>query len=310
MSEYYSTSSYELEGSSDSDNQEEFNPLHFMISQNEIGDFTSSIQTIIHRHTTEIRSKQSRSILLPLTTIPKESLKGYITKQNNEIFQFLQKPDSPTSPLATAEAIFRRYGRQITSRLPERHSILEDLNLDVSNNPVLSELTNSLQEQGGTTIDDYITQKNWIFTEYKKVGDELISLEEKLMTKTKSLDALQKRLPLITTLKENPKLSKVLDGFKDYLDEAYSESKIEHIYNALIEKYKKWNVLREMVKLNITMTKEDTAEPTCGVCIDSPISHAMVPCGHTFCTSCTKKLHMSCYICRAPIRERIKLFFC
>lgn len=307
MSEYYSSASYEID---EDESQEEYDPLQFMITQNEIGDFTSSIQTILYKHTTEIRSRQSRSVLLPLTTIPKECLKDYITKQNNEIFQFLQKSDSSTSPLATAEAIFRRYGRQIASRFPEKHSILEDLNLDVSANSVLEELTTGLKGQGGTSIDDYMMQTQWIFTEYKETGDEILDLEEKLIKKTKSLDALQKRLPLITTLKENPQLSKVLDSFKGYLNDAYAESKIEDIYNTIIEKYKKWNMLREMVKLNITMTKEDTSEPTCGVCIDAPISHAMVPCGHTFCTSCTKKLHMSCYICRATIRERIKLFFC
>jgi uncharacterized protein YeeX (DUF496 family) len=308
MSEYYSTASYEVD---DEDNsQEEYDPLHFMMSQNEIGDFTSSIQTILHKHTAEIRSRQSRSVLLPLTTIPKESLKGYITKQNNEIFQFLQKTDSNSSPIATAEAIFRRYGHEVTSRIPERRSILEDLKLDISANSVLQEITSNLKECGGTNIDDYIIQTNRIFMEYKKTGDGIIDLEEKLMKKTKSLDSLQKRLPLITTLKENEKLSKVLDSFKEYLDDTYKESRIEDIYNTLIEKYKKWNILREMVQLNITMTKEDTSEPTCSVCIDSPISHAMVPCGHTFCLSCTRKLHMTCYICRTPIKDRIKLYFC
>jgi C-terminal peptidase prc len=82
----------------------------------------------------------------------------------------------------------------------------------------------------------------------------------------------------------------------------------ETTYKELAEAYKKWNILRELITFQ-NITSPDTKEPLCAICLADPITHTVVPCGHTFCTSCVRRINVSCYLCRGPVRERIKLFF-
>jgi hypothetical protein len=72
--------------------------------------------------------------------------------------------------------------------------------------------------------------------------------------------------------------------------------------------YKKWNICRQIISLQNSI-KEKNNEPQCAICLSEPISYTIVPCGHTFCSVCSKKQNTTCYICRGIIRERVKLFF-
>ena len=159
------------------------------------------------------------------------------------------------------------------------------------------------------TLTDLIGQLRWCFSQYRTLGEEVLRLEGQLAQKVEVLDKLHQRLPLITSLSNNTALPPLVDAFGGYLEEVFQSSKIEDIYKDLINTYKKWNILKEIVSLQQAVTDQNTREPTCGICIEEAVSTAIVPCGHTFCTSCARKLNINCYICRGPIREKVRLFF-
>jgi hypothetical protein len=46
----------------------------------------------------------------------------------------------------------------------------------------------------------------------------------------------------------------------------------------------------------------------CSICFNNPISYCCIPCGHTYCYDCINKTN-NCYICRAIISNKIKLYF-
>ena len=115
-------------------------------------------------------------------------------------------------------------------------------------------------------------------------------------------------MPIITSLGANSALPGLIDAFGKYAEEIYNSSKIETTYKDLVGVYKKWNLCREIITLQ-NFVKEDIREPTCAICLIEPITQAVIPCGHTFCSNCSKKLHMSCGICRGLVRERIRLYF-
>jgi hypothetical protein len=184
-------------------------------------------------------------------------------------------------------------------------------------NSVFAEVTVALEAAGSTdasasvppnTLSILTNQLRWIFQQYKITGEEVQRLEALLLQKTQILDKLQQRLPLITNLTTNDAYPPLLEAFQGYLQNAFRNSQIETTYRELVEAYKRWQVLRELVALP-SLANSDSREPLCSVCITDSITHAIAPCGHTFCTNCVRRMSHQCYICRGQAREKVKLYF-
>ena len=45
----------------------------------------------------------------------------------------------------------------------------------------------------------------------------------------------------------------------------------------------------------------------CQICLNENINTCLVPCGHTYCSTCSNKLH-NCAICRKGIQQRVKMY--
>jgi hypothetical protein len=276
------------------------------------GPYSSAMQNIFGRHCAEIRTQAEASIT-PLHQVSRKKLREIITKQNNNLFGFLQRPDRTPHTNGIAEAIFRRYGHDIPSlHRGTAQAISRELNLDISMNTTVNELNTSLERNtpGGLTAFGTLTiQLKWLFTQYKTLGEEILRLEAILSQKIETLDKLQQRTPIITGLTNNDALPELLESFGKYLEKVYQDSKIEDTYRQLAETYKKWNIVREIIALQSAVTETNTTGNMCSICLTETVGFAVVPCGHTFCTSCSRKMNMNCYICRGVIREKLKLYF-
>lgn len=281
----------------------------FSLDNDKPGKYAFTITNILSKHTNEIRNNID-NITTPLYTTSRRKLKEMVTKHNNEIFGFMRKPNKTPNILGLAEAIFRRYGQDIPNlKSANSQQISNDLNLDSTIDGAISDLSTGLKklqtENGG--LDDFFAQTKWIINKYKTIGEEVLRLEALLLTKIDLLDKLNSRLPLITGLANNDALGELIEAFNKYAEMVFKSCDFEKVYKELIEAYKKWNICREVIMLNRIITS-DTSEPQCSICLNDPISYAFVPCGHTFCNMCVKKQNLACYICRSPIRERLKLF--
>lgn len=301
MSEYYA--------SADLQEEDHIHPLEFSLDAPTVpGPYFSAIQNIFSRQCAEIRTLEG-SPITPIQNISRKRLKELVAKLNNDLFKFLQRPDRTPHPNGIAEAIFRRYGHDIPSLQRNIQPISRDLNVDVSMNAIMQELDQQIQKNGGTTVANLSSQLKWIFTQYKNIGEEILRHEAILAQKVEILDKLQQRLPMISSLTTNDELPQLLDSFSRYLEKAFQESKFEETYKTLIELYKKWSYMREIIALQQTVSDTNVSDPLCSICLTEGVSHVIVPCGHTFCTSCSRKMNMTCYVCRGSIREKIKLFF-
>jgi hypothetical protein len=282
------------------------------------GKYTATVTNILSKHLAEVKTT-SDEIIQPIASISKKKLKELITKHNNELFSFMARPDRTPHTLGIAETLFRRYGHEIpTIKGNNPNSILKDLNLNVSNCEATAffdeglkkmKIANGLEENltnGG--INDFLQQMRWIYNQYKIIGEEVLRLETVLHEKMDVLDKLHNRVSLITSLKPNDALPELIESFTKYTDTVFNTIKIEDTYKEFVEAYKKWNICRQIIVMNSNF-KTDLSEPQCSICLSDSVSHAIVPCGHTFCASCVKKQNTTCYICRGTIRERIKLFF-
>ena len=46
----------------------------------------------------------------------------------------------------------------------------------------------------------------------------------------------------------------------------------------------------------------------CSVCFENEVRMCIVPCGHTFCLSCTDKIKNTCFACNGRVKEKTKIF--
>lgn len=272
------------------------------------GKFKSTMTNILSRHGTEVKLLSEESIQTT-SQLSKKKLKDLITKQNNEIMAFLSNSDKTPQLLGAAETIFRRFGQEIPMIRMNQRDPLKDLNVDVSLEPAYKELNEGIKAlKGEGSLEDLMNQIKWLTNQYKNSGEEVLRLETLLFQKIDRLDKVNQRIPMITTLTENEALPELVGAFTKYAKSIYDSSHFEENYIKLMEGYKKWNLCRQLLSVQQMMQK-DTSDPSCSICLLEPVSHAIAPCGHTFCGTCSRKQNTTCFICRGQIRERIKLFF-
>jgi DNA repair exonuclease SbcCD ATPase subunit len=77
---------------------------------------------------------------------------------------------------------------------------------------------------------------------------------------------------------------------------------------------RKLNALRSLIVtgVNEIVKPRDIQKKMCPVCFDNEVNTALVPCGHTYCRSCSEmdtSRFAKCPQCRATINTRIKIFF-
>ena len=283
--------------------------VDFTLDTNVPGKYKATISNILSKHCAEVKNT-SEEITQTITTVSKKKLKELILKHNNELFSFMARPDKTPNMIGLAETIFRRYGHDIpTIKGNNSNTVLKDLNLDASMCTVVSIFDEGLKKlKGEGGLEDFLKQTRWIFNQYKNIGEEVLRLETNLYQKIDLLDKLNNRMPMITSLGTNELLPELIDSFRRYADSIYKSTQIDDNYTELVEGYKKWNICRQIIS-QYNNFKSESQDPMCAICLTEPVSSAIVPCGHTFCTSCIKKQNTTCYMCRGTIRERIKLFF-
>jgi hypothetical protein len=305
---YHSAVQENIEYASSSSSWEQAGAQAGAQAEDSTGKYKSTVTNIMTKHCAEIRS-QCDEVISPLVTFSKKKLKDLIHKHSTEIFSFLAHPDKIPNLLFSAENVFRKYGQEVpTIKGVPTNQILRELNVNASLDTVVQTIETQLAaQQCSGTLATLLKQLRWLFHEYKNTGEEVLRLETTLFQKMEMLDKIHQRLPSIMNLTETASLPSLIDAFSVYAKEAFQGAHFEENYTQLVEEYKKWNVCRQIISAQHVM--RDTPDPPCAICLLDTVSYAIVPCGHTFCSSCSKKQNTTCYICRGIIRERLKLFF-
>lgn len=269
--------------------------------------YSTAVQNIFSRHCEEIRGV-SQSTSTSMNMLSRRRLREIAIQHTNEVFSFLQRPDRTPHLNGIAELIVRRYGHDIPSLHRHQTPISRDLNLDISMSSVIPYFDEQISSvTSGGTFADLASMIRWAITHYKQLGEQIIELDATLKQKLEMIDKLHARMPFVTGLATNEAYQPLLNAFEHYIEQTYRDANIEAVYKDLINTYKRWIVLRELITAQMAVTT--TSEPLCSICLSDSVSSAIVPCGHTFCTSCTRKMTNLCYICRVPVREKMKLYF-
>jgi len=287
---------------------EETRPIELLLDQTASGSttpYTTVVNNTLYRHLGEIREHNQ-----PPPTIAtswKKKLRDFITTKNEDLLSFMSKRLPESSPLSKVSNFMKKYIRN-ESALSNSN---KDKFLDISGADrvmFLDELERELQEHGKSKYVELMFQVKHMVESYKATGETIIRLETILQTKLAILDKAVQRLTAVCSLDQNAAFEPLMDSIQTYLTLVFEENKIEETYNEIIAAYKKLFFLREALQFLWTLEGAQR-DPLCAICFNEPVQFAMVPCGHTFCSSCVKRQITSCYICRVNVREKIKLYF-
>jgi hypothetical protein len=138
----------------------------------------------------------------------------------------------------------------------------------------------------------------------KIIGDELINLDQDLQKMCRTLDTAAEKLIQVSSLD-----SLEVEGFNEmiekYIERLFEKHPIEKLYWEYMSTVQKYSAIREILTSHRIM---NSPEPLCCVCMSEVVIMAFIPCGHTFCTNCSKKT-LTCHVCRQHIQTRVKLYF-
>jgi hypothetical protein len=235
----------------------------------------------------------------------KKRVKEFMLNKNEELLGFLRKPLSGHHTLSQADAFLRKFG---SSNFSPTHHSLRDVFLDVSGVSMISRIEDELQAIGPASSVKLVEEVRWLFDKYREAGEQVFKTEAALRLKLDLLDKMYQKAFGLMDLPINEQSGVFQEAALSYLSSFFKEQNLEEIYNEYIESYRRFIALREMI-ITFRFTDNIDKEPLCCICLNEPVSFCVSPCGHTFCSSCSKRQMTNCYMCRTSIKERVRIFF-
>lgn len=236
----------------------------------------------------------------------RKRLREMMTQQNEKVLSFLTRPVAEHSLLGPVETILRKYSiRQEVGASSIK--TCRQLFSDISGSSVQDDIAQALATKGTSSLTQIKEQVNILIEMYKETGQRLMDEENRMKLALEKIDKLQKRVSTIMELQTNEATTELIASLEKYMVISFRETDIETSYKNIIKLYQRHMLLREAIQ--VFKISQDTHEPLCPICLEDSVAMAISPCGHTFCSSCSKKMVNECGMCRGKIRDRLKLFF-
>jgi len=285
-------------------------------SNNEsLGGNRDAIQGIVlqglTRHLTEALPPSASPNLTSYSTNTnnwRKRLREMMIRQNETVLSFLHRPAADHATIGPVEQALRRFAIREDIDI---HSLrpLKQLLTDVSGSQAIQEEIETLLASKGTSNQIQIkAQVNALIELYKDTGDKLLECENQLKLRLEKMDKIQRRVGTVIELQTNEATPDLVLALEQYLTISFRDMQVEPLYKNLLHLYQKHIALREAIAIFKT-GNQLVNEPICPICITDAVTTAIVPCGHTFCNSCSRRMSMECGVCRGRIRERMKLYF-
>lgn len=265
----------------------------------------TAIKNLTARHNQELQ--ESLEPLVPrVGNCIKRSFRDFYIREATTIFEFLEKPVAGHPTIVQAYSILKRFGK---GEYTGNRNKLRDLVLDVSANSILQEIQGSLENTTGMTPFTHWTQQTrTIVEQWRQATTDYSAAEKLLQERINIFEDIYKRVQLFLKLPPGEGYESMAQSTETYLKNMFETHEIEKDYLDLIHALKKIVILTEALSTIRQMVNAST-EPLCTVCFHDPVNFVCVPCGHTFCGGCGGRQITTCYICRVPVKDRVKIYF-
>lgn len=269
------------------------------------------VQQTLTRHLTEALPPSASPSLTSYSTQTnnwRKRLREMMIRQNETVLGFLHRSAADHVTIGPVEQALRRYA--IREDI-DTHAIkpLKQLLIDISGGQQIQEEIEAIVLGKGPSNQQQLkAQVNALIELYKDTGDKLLECENQLKMRLEKMDKVQRRIGNVMELQTNEATPEVVQALEHYLRISFRDMSVEPLYKNLLFLYQKHIALREAIAVFKT-GNQLVNEPICPICITDAVTTAIVPCGHTFCNSCSRRMSMECGVCRGRIRERMKLYF-
>jgi hypothetical protein len=228
----------------------------------------------------------------------RKKLKETISHFNDQYHDFLIRDKNPET-INKMKALISRM-----SNMPANNrSYFPELGWDISMNTVVTDLETDLE----LSLPEMKDGLKKILRVYSETLKELFLIDARLQEKIGKASQITDKLQALMAIESTSALSDLAEPMAAYIASVLKNNDISSDFTLFMITYKRWLAMYEIV--NLLKVGDAPSVPTCCVCAEADITHAMIPCGHTFCSGCITKQMSLCYICRTSIRDRLKLHF-
>lgn len=284
---------------------EDIRPLQIQFDPTGLGlndPYSTLVSNALQRQTVEIKDKTSNPSPTPVQW--RRRLREFMSLKNEDLINTLKKPLGTQSPLGRADLFVSKFGRPDFSAT---HASLQHIHLDLSGS-MIPKLEQELLAVGPSNAKQIQDQVRWLYDSYRAAGDECLKKEADLKLRLDILDKTYQKIIGFCDLPANEDSEKLAEAVEAYIKKIFTDNAIEEHYAATIEAYRRFAALRELIQ-TFRFTDLQDKEPLCSICLTESVGFVLAPCGHTYCGTCLKRQTSICYMCRASIRDRVKIFF-
>lgn len=232
----------------------------------------------------------------------KQEIYMQLNDQQKKVFSFLEITDSKEPTLSRASFFVEKFGKAKPIQPVDKNYIktLSGRGIDELNEYIEKLDAEYFKE---INVERMKKMKESLLTYMKTLGQELMQMDFKLQTECKHLDSFVTKAKELIEL-GNPEIEGYDAMIEAVIAKQFKTKNIETLYWNFIYTLQKYTILRDLLFVD-GIKKEG---PTCCVCMEEPSTTVFVPCGHTFCPTCSKKKIM-CHVCRSPIQNTLRIFF-
>jgi len=262
-----------------------------------------AVSNVILHHVSEASDKQQQFRQW------RRKIKDVIQNHEEKILQFFAKPLPDDQPLKTAHTLLTKYGKlsnyDTTRQVPH---FFKQFIVDSPQNG-LEDLNKYIEElmkirENDSPVQRWTSMSKQLLDYMRDTGDELIRIDQRLQSECIRIDTVAEKISQLVSL-PNPELEGFQEMMDSYIDKQFQSSNFEKLYWDYIFTLQKYSALRDILLPQRAVTQSD---PLCCICMTEPIVIALSPCGHTFCTNCSKRT-VVCHICRQGVVSRLRVFF-
>ncbi len=276
-------------------------------------DHTASVTNTMAAYLREV-DKRTQD-LIRVEADPRTLLYKSIMTMHDRLYTFLVNPNTLPHESNRVQEVLKKYN--VSALQVPRSQDVSDLIMDTTMEDAIKDISQLLARPAGEPeFMTLICKYKSLMDLYKTYGDELLHADSALTDVTKQLEGLQERSNFIMSLRENEALEPLYKSYMSYIETEAVNLSLEEKYQAVVAAYKRWNLTRILLKSirNSVVVTEAAADserpaPTCAICITNEVSYVSIPCGHTLCPTCIGRMTHVCYICRTPIKQKLRLYF-